>query len=46
MEQAVCQLGNANRGECFHIAQLWCVVIDNSKGFTSTLRDMVNIDEI
>ncbi|KAH7163280.1 hypothetical protein B0J13DRAFT_538265 [Dactylonectria estremocensis] len=30
MEQAVCQLGNANRGECFHIAQLWCVVIDNS----------------
>lgn len=30
MEQAVCQLGNAKRGECFHIAQLWCVVIDNS----------------
>ncbi|KAM0564102.1 hypothetical protein ACHAPJ_000311 [Fusarium lateritium] len=30
MEQAVVQLGNANRGECFHISQLWCLVIDNS----------------
>lgn len=31
MEQAVCQLGTGNRGECFHISQLWCIVIDNSK---------------
>lgn len=31
MEQAVCRLGNADRGECFHISQLWCLVIDNSK---------------
>lgn len=31
MDQAVCQLGTANRGECFHIAQLWCLVLDNSK---------------
>jgi hypothetical protein len=31
MEQAVCQLGHAKRGECFHISQLWCVVIDNGK---------------
>ncbi|KAM0196791.1 hypothetical protein ACHAPI_005672 [Fusarium lateritium] len=30
MEQAVVQLGNAERGECFHISQLWCLVIDNS----------------
>ncbi|KAM5383633.1 hypothetical protein ACJZ2D_001870 [Fusarium nematophilum] len=30
MEQAVCQLGNVNRGECFHISQLWCLAIDNS----------------
>ncbi|KAI8725082.1 hypothetical protein NCS52_00078400 [Fusarium sp. LHS14.1] len=30
MEQAVCRLGNADRGECFHISQLWCLVIDNS----------------
>ncbi|KAH6898806.1 hypothetical protein B0T10DRAFT_120301 [Thelonectria olida] len=29
MEQAVCQLGHAKRGECFHISQLWCIVIDN-----------------
>lgn len=31
MEQAVCQLGSAERGECFHIAQLWCLIIDDSK---------------
>ncbi|CAJ0546131.1 Ff.00g096040.m01.CDS01 [Fusarium sp. VM40] len=30
MEQAVVQLGNADRGECFHISQLWCLVIDDS----------------
>ncbi|KND90120.1 hypothetical protein TOPH_05226 [Tolypocladium ophioglossoides CBS 100239] len=30
MEQAVCQLGTVRRGECFHIAQLWCLVLDNS----------------
>ncbi|KAF4448955.1 hypothetical protein FALBO_16728 [Fusarium albosuccineum] len=30
MEQAVRQLGNTERGECFHISQLWCLVIDNS----------------
>ncbi|GKU19279.1 unnamed protein product [Fusarium langsethiae] len=30
MEQAVVQLGNAERGECFHISQLWCLTIDNS----------------
>ncbi|KAF5571820.1 hypothetical protein FPHYL_158 [Fusarium phyllophilum] len=32
MEQAVVQLGNAERGECFHISQLWCLIIDNRKG--------------
>lgn len=31
MEQAVCQLGSVRRGECFHIAQLWCLVLDNSE---------------
>ena len=31
MQQAVCQLGTANRGECFHISQLWCLTLDNSK---------------
>lgn len=30
MEQAVVQLGIAERGECFHVSQLWCLVIDNS----------------
>lgn len=31
MEQVVCQLGMAPRGECFHIAQLWCLVLENCK---------------
>lgn len=31
MEQAVVQLGNAERGECFHISQLWCLIIGNSR---------------
>lgn len=35
MEQAVCQLGTAKREECFHISQLWCIVIDNSKSVFS-----------
>ncbi|KJZ77848.1 hypothetical protein HIM_02485 [Hirsutella minnesotensis 3608] len=30
MQQAVCQLKAAPRGECFHIAQLWCLVLDNT----------------
>ncbi|PFH60487.1 hypothetical protein XA68_10877 [Ophiocordyceps unilateralis] len=30
MRQAVCQLGVAPKGSCFHIAQLWCLVLDNS----------------
>lgn len=31
MEQAVAQLGAAPKGHVFHISQLWCVVLDNSK---------------
>lgn len=31
LDQAICQLGIAEKDECFHISQLWCVVIDNSK---------------
>ena len=31
MEQAVVRLGNAGREKCFHISQLWCVTIDNSR---------------
>ncbi|ATY59351.1 Mg2+ transporter [Cordyceps militaris] len=27
MGQAVCELGIANKGECFHIEQLWCLVV-------------------
>lgn len=30
LQQAVCQLGAAPRGDCFHVAQLWCLVLDNS----------------
>ncbi|KAL8341987.1 hypothetical protein RB601_005236 [Gaeumannomyces tritici] len=31
MQQAVCQLGGSLApGSCFHISQLWCIVIDNS----------------
>lgn len=31
MQQAVCQNGEAPEGCCFHIAQLWCIVLDNCK---------------
>ncbi|OAQ95678.1 hypothetical protein LLEC1_03203 [Akanthomyces lecanii] len=30
MEQAVCEMGIANKGECFHIEQLWCLVLGDS----------------
>ncbi|KAI0843060.1 hypothetical protein F5Y06DRAFT_292046 [Hypoxylon sp. FL0890] len=30
MQQAVCQNGEVPEGYCFHIAQLWCIVLDNS----------------
>jgi hypothetical protein len=33
MEQAVVRLGNTERGECFHISQLWCLTIDNSESY-------------
>lgn len=29
MEQAVCQLKGAPQGYCFHVAQLWCLVLDS-----------------
>ncbi|KAF4437381.1 hypothetical protein FACUT_5763 [Fusarium acutatum] len=41
MEQAVVQLGNAERGECFHISQLWCLVIDNITCGTMTRDDLL-----
>lgn len=31
MDQAVCQLGIAEKGECFHVSQLWSLVLDNGK---------------
>lgn len=31
MSQAVCELGTANKGECFHIAQLWCLILDDGE---------------
>ncbi|KAL7946702.1 hypothetical protein V8C42DRAFT_352261 [Trichoderma barbatum] len=30
MDQAVCQLGQVPRGECFHISQLWCLIVSNT----------------
>jgi hypothetical protein len=29
MQQAVCQTGHAPAGMCFHVAQLWCIVLDD-----------------
>ncbi|KAL7805594.1 hypothetical protein V8C26DRAFT_424604 [Trichoderma gracile] len=29
MDQAVCQLGQVPRGYCFHISQLWCLIVGN-----------------
>lgn len=30
MDQAVAQLGCAPKGTCFHIEQLWCLILDNT----------------
>ncbi|RFU72016.1 mg2+ transporter [Trichoderma arundinaceum] len=30
MDQAVCQLGQVQRGECFHISQMWCLIVGNN----------------
>ncbi|CAG8977271.1 hypothetical protein HYALB_00009369 [Hymenoscyphus albidus] len=30
MQQAVCKLPGCPQGHCFHIAQVWCVVVDES----------------
>ncbi|KAL7926663.1 hypothetical protein ACQKWADRAFT_281025 [Trichoderma austrokoningii] len=39
MQQAVCQLGQVQRGDCFHIAQMWCLIVGNSVLITcSTLQ--------
>lgn len=29
MEQAICKLGDAPEGECFHIAQVWCLIMQS-----------------
>lgn len=31
LDQAVCQLGVAEKGQCFHTSQLWSLVLDNGK---------------
>jgi hypothetical protein len=31
MQQAVCQTQEGAQNHCFHIAQLWCIVLDNCK---------------
>ncbi|KAI8182638.1 hypothetical protein K4K54_000880 [Colletotrichum sp. SAR 10_86] len=30
MQQATRQIGNGEKNSCFHIRQLWCIVLDNS----------------
>ncbi|KAI0097925.1 hypothetical protein GGR51DRAFT_577712 [Nemania sp. FL0031] len=34
MRQAVCQSKDTPNGVCFHVAQIWCLVLDNSFLFT------------
>lgn len=43
MDQAVSQLGNVNKGECFHIAQLWCLVLENSIYNSVILRNQARL---
>jgi hypothetical protein len=31
MQQAVCNLPDTPAGQCFHIAQVWCLVLDDCK---------------
>lgn len=31
LDQAVCQLGQVQRGDCFHISQMWCLIVGNSE---------------
>lgn len=39
MQQAVCKNGDAPPGHCFHIAHLWCLVLDNCmRSFPPLLR--------
>ncbi|UKZ62641.1 uncharacterized protein TrAtP1_003881 [Trichoderma atroviride] len=39
MQQAVCQLGQVQRGDCFHISQLWCLIVGNSVLITCSTRE-------
>lgn len=43
MQQAVCQIGRRGNGRCFHIAQLWCLIIDKCDYFLSgPLQNLLN----
>jgi hypothetical protein len=33
LQQAVCQIKETANGHCFHIAQFWCLVLDNCRAF-------------
>lgn len=43
MEQAVCQHGGAPKGHCFHVAQLWCLVLDSCACHSTSPSDSSNI---
>jgi len=53
MQQAVCQMNDAPSEHCFHIAQLWCIVLENSLLVTcgtmseeSLCSDLINIETV
>jgi hypothetical protein len=45
MLQAVCQIENVPSDYCFHIAQLWCIVLDNCTSLEACDTEAVLISE-
>ncbi|KAH8654579.1 hypothetical protein BGZ60DRAFT_532947 [Tricladium varicosporioides] len=45
MQQAVCQLGGTPRYHCFHIAQLWCILVDDNLVITCTSKPALSLTE-
>ncbi|KAI9171608.1 hypothetical protein HJFPF1_01094 [Paramyrothecium foliicola] len=45
MEQVVCQLGTRKPGECFHVEQLWCLVLGNGLLVTCGTMDRSALED-
>ncbi|KAH6668177.1 hypothetical protein B0J14DRAFT_600005 [Halenospora varia] len=45
MQQAVCQLGGTPRNHCFHIAQMWCIVLDDDLVITCASKPISSLTE-